>query len=257
MLRIMLGLSWISLATGLIGQTAKTAAFDVASVRPSQLSNAGGEGSRRENIQVEPGNLSMRNVSLSSCIQWAYDVRPYQVSGPGWMGDERYDISAKSDGPAKEAKLRVMLQTLLVERFRLALHRQTKDLPAYALLLGKNGSKLRPSEGEGEPVLNGGKLNLVTGRIPLSQFTDMLAGPLQAPVVDMTGLTGRFDFTLDLTSYLAPYLQQEHKPGDPLPDLAAIVIIALQEELGLKLEARKMPIEMLMVDRAEKVPTEN
>jgi uncharacterized protein (TIGR03435 family) len=257
MARMRLGLTLIAVASVLGGQAAKTPSFDVASVRSSPIAKAGGEGSRRENIQSEPGSLTMRNVSLSSCIQWAYDVRPYQVTGPEWMRDERYDISAKSDSPVKQDQLRLMLQGLLAERFQVSLHRQTRDLPAYVLLVGKNGSKLHPSASEGDPVLKGGKLNLMAERMPLSQFTDLLAGPLQAPVIDMTGLTGRFDFTLDLTSYLAPYLQQEHKPGDPPPDLAAIVITALQEELGLKLEQRKMPIEMLVVDRAEKAPTEN
>src|SRR5579864_8264422 len=107
-----LELSWIVLAVGsLAGQGTKTAAFDVASVRPSEIAIASGEGSRREEIHAEPGSLSMRNVSLSSCIQWAFEVRPYQVSGPGWLRDQRYDISAKSDGPVREAELRRMLQS--------------------------------------------------------------------------------------------------------------------------------------------------
>ena len=245
-----------ALAAGSLTAQNDKAVFEVASVRPSAIAKAGREGSGRENIQAEPGSVTMRNVSLSSSIQWAYDVRPYQVSGPGWLREERYDISAKAEGPAKSEQLRVMMQALLADRFQLALHRQTRELSAYALLEGKNGNKLHPSEGEGEPVLNGGKLNLKAERMPLSQLTDMLSGVMQAPVIDMTGLSGRFDFTLDLTSYLMPYVQ-DRKPGDPPADLAAIVITALQNELGLKLESHKMPIDLVVVDHAEKAPTEN
>src|SRR5581483_10438235 len=123
-------------ASALAGQS--KSAFEVASVRPSPVANSGGEGARRESIQADPGALSMRNVSLSSSIQWAYDVRPYQISGPDWLRDQRYDIAAKADHPVKTEQLRLMLQTLLADRFQLALHHHTRDLPAFVLLVGKN-----------------------------------------------------------------------------------------------------------------------
>lgn len=243
-------------AAGLFGQGPQPASFDVASVRPSQIGKAGGEGNRRENIQAEPGSLIMRNVSLASCIQWAYNAKQYQVSGPGWIREERYDIAAKTEDPVPIDQLRLMLRVLLAERFQLALHEQVKELSAYALVVAKNGPKLQPSEGEGEPGIQGGKLHIAVQRMPLAQFADYVSGALQTPVLDMTGLTGRFDFNVDLTPYLASYLQ-ERKPGDPPPDLTAIAMTALPEQLGLKLEARKAPVELFIVDRAEKVPAEN
>ena len=95
----------------------------------------------------------MRNVRLTSCIKWAYSVQDYQISGPGWLNTERFDIIAKAEGPAPDNQLRSMLQALLAERFKLALHRQTKELAAYALTIGKNGHKLHPSESDGPTSL--------------------------------------------------------------------------------------------------------
>src|SRR5579863_7366822 len=104
----------------------QTPAFDVASIRPNQMSKIGGEGSRREHVNAMPGSLNMRNVSLSTCIQWAYNVQEPMVTGPGWMANDRYDVVAKAGGAVKEDQLRPMLQTLLAERFKLAVHREEK-----------------------------------------------------------------------------------------------------------------------------------
>jgi uncharacterized protein (TIGR03435 family) len=113
--------------------------FDVASIKPGALASAGGEGSRRENISSSPDTLTMANVSLASAIKWAYSLHDYQVAGPAWLNDERYDIRAKASGPTPDDQLRLMLRTLLADRFKLTSHRQTKDLPVYALLVAKNG----------------------------------------------------------------------------------------------------------------------
>ena len=130
--------------------------FEVASVRPGQPG--------RESIEHELGSLRMRNARLTACIRWAYDVLEYQVSGPAWMNDAWFDISAKAASPANEAELRRMLQTLLAKRFQLTLHREIKDVPALILTVGKNGHKLQPVEAEGSPSFTTGKLNL-TGRV--------------------------------------------------------------------------------------------
>ncbi|MBZ5668011.1 MAG: TIGR03435 family protein, partial [Acidobacteriia bacterium] len=106
--RSVLIVSWFAVATaGAFGQS-KSPAFDVASVRPSQGAGSGLQG-RRENIETAPGSLIMRNASLASCIQWAYDVKPYQLSGPGWLTDERYDIAAKTESPDAVDQLRIKL----------------------------------------------------------------------------------------------------------------------------------------------------
>lgn len=250
-------------ASQAFGQSAPAApaapAFDVASVRVSQIGKAGGQGSRRQSIQFSPDSVTMRNVSFRSCIQWAYHVMDYQITGPDWLAGERYDIAAKSADAVPEDQLRRMLQTLLAERFKLALHRQTKDLPAYVLLVAKGGPKFKESETEGEPSVDPqlNRMAVVIQRTPLSQLVDVLSNILRAPVLDETGLKGKYDVTLDVAQYLPEIGEGRggggRAPIDPIP----IIMTGLQEELGLKLESRKMPLDLLIVDHAEKVPTEN
>lgn len=114
------------------------ARFDVASIKPSRLS---GEGRNRENVVANPGSLTMHNVSLRSALQWAYNMKEYQVFGPAWIGDERYDISAKAADPVGEQQLCGMLQNLLANRLKITLHHESRVLPFYALLVAKNGPK--------------------------------------------------------------------------------------------------------------------
>lgn len=240
--------------------------FDVASVKVSELNGMGGEGSRKANLRAEPGSLSMRNLTFKSCVSWAYRLKDYQVTGPGWIDSERYDIVAKAAAPVKDDGLRKMLQTLLAERFKLACHRETRELPVYVLTVAKGGLKMKPSEGPGEssfqPVKGPNRLAVSLGHTSVAQFADLLSsGPLQGqPVLDETGLDGTYDFTIDVGRYLD--LSQGHE-GDGVKspmDRSTIenaVIMALREQLGLKVESKKHPIDMMVVDRAEKVPTEN
>jgi uncharacterized protein (TIGR03435 family) len=251
-----------------LGQTPAAPAFDVASVKATELSRAGGEGSKRQSVNTSPGSLIMRNFSLKSCVQWAYNLKDYQVSGPGWIESERYDIVAKAADPVKDDELRRMLQALLADRFKLVCHRETKELPVYALGIAKEGLKMKPSVGEGEsnfkPAKGLNRFSLVMEHTSMPQFADLLSQPLQRPVVDQTGLTGGFDFTLDLAKYLGMDMSQGPRPeGDGmtkpvgLSTIEGAVIMALREQLGLKLESKKSPIDMVVVDKAEKVPTEN
>jgi uncharacterized protein (TIGR03435 family) len=249
-------------AAGAFGQTAGAApAFEVASIRVSQIGKAGGEGSRRENIQVSPGTVTMRNVSLRSGIRWAYHVFDYQVTGPDWLGSERFDIVGKSAGPVAEDQLRVMLQALLAERFKLALHHETKEFKAYVLLVGKNGPKFHETQTEGEVSIqpNQARMSVAIQRAPVSQLAEMLSNLLRAPVLDQTGLKGRYDITIDVAKYVAEFggKHGEGAAAEAPPDPLSIVTMALQEELGLKLESRKMPLDLLIVDHADKAPVEN
>jgi uncharacterized protein (TIGR03435 family) len=247
-------------ATAAFGQSANAPApaFDVASVKASQSGTAGGP-RRRENIQVSPGTVTMRNVSLKASIRWAYHVTDFQVSGPDWLDSERYEIAGKAAGPATEEQLRLMMQALLQERFKLALHRQTKELSAYVLVVGKNGPKVHETKTEGEASIdvNQRQLSVSVQRAPVSQLVEMMSNMLRAPVIDMTGLTGRYDITLNVAKYAADMAARgqsiESAPADPL----ALISMILQEEFGLKLEAKKMPLDVLIVDHAEKVPVEN
>lgn len=235
-------------------------AFDVASVKPDKTGTNEGPGRGRELTRTSPGSLAMQNIRLNSAVVWAYDVKPYQVSGPDWINQERYDIAAKAAGPAPDADLRLMLRTLLADRFGLTFHRETRDLPVYALVVAKGGIKFHESATTGEMVMTParGKLAIEAQRASIAQAVDLLTRPLQRPVIDMTGLTGRYDFKFDLSSYLG---DMEPGTGVTKPigvsDVMDILISALQEQLGLRLEARKAPIDMLIIDHAEKVPTEN
>jgi uncharacterized protein (TIGR03435 family) len=226
--------------------------FDAASIRASE--NGKGEGNRRESIQANPGSLNMRNVSLKSAIRWAYHVMDYQVSGPPWLGDQRFDIVAKSAGPAPESELRSMLQALLAERFKLALHKETKELPAYVLVVAKGGIKFHESQEEGEPAAEPDKNHLTVSlkKVPASQFVEMLSGILHAPVINNTGLEGRYDATINIGKYIA-----DATPKDGIFDPIPMIMTGLQEELGLKLESKKMSLDLLIIDHAEKIPTEN
>jgi uncharacterized protein (TIGR03435 family) len=237
-------------ASGMYGQTM---AFEVASVRVS----AGAAGSRRDSIQFDPGSLTMRNVTLKDAIRWAYGVMGYQVSGPDWLDSRRYDIAAKTPAPAAGEQIREMLQTLLAERFKLALHRETKELPAYTLSVSKNGPKFQESQTEGETAVRPDKrsMSLTVQRAPVSQLVEILSNVLHSPVIDLTGLKGRYDITVNATKYAADLTPKA--PGDAPMDLAALIITGLQEEFGLKLEPRKVSLDLLIIEHAEQTPAQN
>jgi len=230
-------------------------AFEVASVKPNLSGRAGGEGSERETIASSPGSLMMRNVSLRTGIQWAYGVRGHQVSGPDWIASERYDIVAKTSGPASEDQMRRMLQTLLADRFQLALHRETKLLPVYALVTGKRGAKLQTASGQGNSSMRPAFGGLEFRNYSMSDLAERLSSRpfgVDRPVLDQTGLHGLFDFTMKLAgndAELKHTLEGMERGG---ADFTAFL-----EQLGLKLQPQKGPVEVLVIDRVEKVPVEN
>jgi uncharacterized protein (TIGR03435 family) len=242
-------------------------AFDVASVRASQTTqtarDGGGRGgfgglggrSGRGNIQFSPDSLTMRNVTLKNAIRWAYHVTEYQVSGPDWLDSARFNIVAKSAGPANEEQLQLMMRALLADRFKLVLRHQTKEFQVYVLEPGKNGPKLQESnsQGEGSIQTQQDQMSVVVQRTPISQMIDMLTPLLGAPVLDMTGLKGKYDITVNIADYMAEMQPGSGAPADPL----SIIKATLEGKLGLKLDSRKMPLDLLVVDHAEKLPTEN
>ena len=151
MIRILLGLT---LASVVYGQTT----FEAASVKPVTLERAK-EG--RAGVSFSPGSVTLSTVTLKTVITTAYGVKDYQVSGPAWINSDRYDVIGKSAGPATDGELRQMLQPLLAERFKLALHRETKDLPVYVLTAGKNTSKLHQSAADTKNGTRGEGSNMV------------------------------------------------------------------------------------------------
>jgi uncharacterized protein (TIGR03435 family) len=243
----------VLLCDGLRSQvTGDLPAFEVASIKVSQTPPGRGLASLREDINTDPDRLTMANVSLNTAIRWAYKLGVYEISGPDWLSNARFDITAKAVSPVPEEQLRLMLQSLLKERFMLTVHRQVKDLSGYALVVGKNGAKLHLVEGGGEGAMTGAGLVFEGHKMPLSRLADILAGVLKMPVRDMTMLDGFYDFKMDMRPYLA-----DRQPGDGPLDLAGIAISALDAQLGLKLESRKIQVDVLTVDHAEKTPTEN
>jgi len=213
-------------------------AFEIASVKAGQPGP--------ERIEVGPGSVTMRNVRLPGCIRWAYSVREDQVSGPPWMADVWFEITGKAAGPATPVELRTMMQTLLAERFKLTLHRQVKEMSALVMTVSKGGHKMKAVEAEGSPSFKTGKLNLTGTGATLSQLTDFLSREIRFPIIDQTGLTGRFDYFLDIGSYVTEEMRKEGGNGPP-PDAPTIVAQAMMAQLGLKLDSKKAPVEMLIV----------
>jgi uncharacterized protein (TIGR03435 family) len=244
-MRSVLGI--LLLTAGTVAHAAEPA-FEIASVK------AGTPGPER--IEVGPGSVTMRNVRLPGCIRWAYSVREDQVSGPAWMNDVWFEITGKAAGPATPMELRTMMQTLLAERFKLTLHRQTKEMSALVMTVSKGGHKMKAVETEGSPSFQTGKLNLTGSGALLSQLTDFLSKEIRFPIIDQTGLTGRFDYFLDINAYVTEEMKKEGNNGPP-PDAPTIVAMALQSQLGLKLDSKKAPVEILIIDTLDKTPTEN
>ena len=241
--------------------------FEVASVKP-----AAPQGNiAKSAVGSDPGRIAYRNVPLKSLITRAFGLKSYQISGPSWLNSEFYDVVAKIPDGSPKDQVPLMLQQLLTERFKLATHRETKELAVYALLVGKDGPKLGkadeklpagpPAPGAprgGAPPDFGRRLE-VRG-MGTSELADgLLSAMLKRPVIDMTGIQGTYNFSLEFL-LADPTAMGSGTTADtgPAPDSApAPTIFNALQKLGLKLEARKEPVEMLIVDHAEKVPTEN
>ena len=186
-------------------------------------------------------------------------MKEYQVSGPSWMSSELYDIFSKAARPASDSQMKPMLQTLLADRLKLALHREKKELQVYALVQGENPPKLHPSDDSAQGGMKIVGSSVTIPRISMAQLTDMLWKQMDHPVVDMTGLMGFYDLKLDVPVSPDGGAGSEREQmmigakmmmGRSLPQV-------VQEQLGLKLEVRKLPADALVIDHAEKVPTEN
>jgi bla regulator protein BlaR1 len=271
-------------AVGLFGQSSPPPlTFEVASVKPS------GTDDRRSMIQIQPGgSFRTSGSTLKMLVTFAYDVREFQVSsGPGWINTDRFDIVAKAEhsagaeNPPGEPRtmtdeqrktvgdqMRERLRALLADRFQLTLHRETKEQSVYALVVAKSGSKLQAAqqqEGTGPrgPMMRMGRGELSGQGVALDMLTRTLSSQLGRTVIDRTGLKGNFDFKLTWTPDPGQSTtplggappQGADAPPPPDPN-GPSVYTALQEQLGLRLESQKGPVEMLVIDRVEK-PSEN
>jgi uncharacterized protein (TIGR03435 family) len=227
----------------LIATLAQPADFEVASIKPTSTR----DGSFTTNF-APGGRFSCRNMDLQKLLRIAYELQDYQISGgPPWFTSAGFDIQAKAAATSVEPtreQMRAMLQALLTDRFHLALHRETRQLPIYALVVVKSGPKLQAAA-PNAPQTNSSRLgHILTQRMSIAELASILTFDLKRPVRDQTGLKGEFAFTLDWTPGLA-----DSSDGPS-------VFAAVQEQLGLKLESTKGPIEVLIIDHSEK-PSEN
>jgi uncharacterized protein (TIGR03435 family) len=223
-------------------------AFDVASVRPDKTTAAPSIGPARGNQ-----TFIARNMPLLWLIGEAYRVSNGQISGlPEALSSERYDIEAKMERPTGRDQMMKLLRTLLEDRFKLVVRHETKELKVHVLVVANNGAKLDENQDGAEFAIrkvNGNKT--VYHNMPMSLFANVLSGAVDDSVIDKTGLSGAYDFTLE---YVRERLGQGVLEGrEPAPDPnGPSLYTALQEQLGLKLESRKEKVDILVVDHIER-----
>lgn len=278
---------------------AQPPAFEVASVKPSEPITPAMVNSGRVQIGVTIDALNVRisKFSLYDLLCLAFQVKSIQISVPGWTITERYDIQAKLPDGGQRKQVPAMLQTLLAERFGMTYHRETRDVPVFALVVAKGGPKLRPSAKEDEPapaappgqirggmsvtagggaVSNGpngnsritpgpgGNQHVEAAKMTMIGLADLIGRYCELSVVDMTDIKGTYDLEIDVSGeevrnaarakgVAIPPPQVSETPADP----AGVSLAASLSKLGLKLESRKAPVEVIVIDHLEKVPTAN
>ena len=251
--------------------------FEVASIKPVPLSSAGPPA--HVGIKIDAARVDIGYWSIRQLILRAYGLPSYQLTGPDWMNNCRFDVAAKFLDGTTQDQLPQMLQWLLAERFGLVAHSETTDLPAFALVVGKGGPKMRPAAPDADDSVElastnrlervgrtldnlwsydksfGGAAMSITDGVLHGEFKKMtmdglaqlLASQMRAPVIDLTGLEGKYQVTLDLPV-----------PGGDTSTMDAFTsVFSMVQRLGLKLEQRKARIAVLVVDHVERVPTEN
>ncbi len=236
--------SFILLACVAYSQEPSTA-FEVATVKASKAT--GGMNNRRD-----PMMATWTNMPLAVVIREAYHILPGQLmGGPAWINSDRWDIVAKTDRPASRAEQQRMLQPLLADRFHLKVKWDVRQLPEYELLVASSGPKVPASSGDGSVRIGKGLIaaNGISGAV----FAAWLRSELGRPVIDSTGLKGKYDFNLQWV----PDESQPNSGGEQPPsDSTGPTIFAALQELGFKLKAIKGPVQVLVVEHAEK-PSEN
>lgn len=223
-------------------------AFEVASIRPSEPGTSPGLS------LAEGGRLAVHGFTVKSLIQLAWHVRDVQVSGgPVWISNSGFDVVAKGDPAATDDQFRQMVQALLADRFLLVLHREMRVLPVYVLVLGKDAPKVRESSESSRPNVKTTKGLIDATKIRLTILAQLLSASLDRPVLDQTGLAGRYDFRLewtpdDIQGELGVAAEAPVAPGAGGPS----IFTAVQEQLGLRLQVDKGPVEVLVIDKVER-----
>jgi uncharacterized protein (TIGR03435 family) len=312
----------VALATAGFAQTPAapaTRSFEVATIKPAppMTPQLVASGKFHAGMSVDGARVDIGFFALSDLIRTAYKLKSYQLSGPDWLNAQRFDILAKMPEGATKDDVPEMLQALLAERFKLTVHHDTKEHSVYALVIGKNGLKMKPAATEGTPApaddskkggfvvgagsnqmrvnpnsdgkgatMSGpqgttkmsmgpnGTMHMEFLQMPIEGLVEMVSRFVDRPVVDMTELKGKYEVALDLTmddmkavavkSGVAGMMGMPmgggadpgKAPVDAASDPSSSIYTSLNQ-MGLKLESRKAPIDLLVIDRVEKMPTEN
>jgi uncharacterized protein (TIGR03435 family) len=277
--------SLLSCCAGFGQSPTQKLAFEVASIKPAPPSPMN---QLRVGMGADAGMLRYSNVSLKDCIRVAYRVKDFQVQGPDWLGNTRFDIVAKLPDGSSEDQIPEMLQTLLADRFKLVVHRDSKEHAIYALVAGKGGPKLKPAEmataDVTAPAGNGGRgviprggmtvmvddtgAHLQAPSATLPRLAELMSRFAERPIVDMSGIEGQYDFDLVLSPEALRGVQGGGRQAGPPPADGAGPsatggsegpgsIFEAVQRYGLKLEPRKAQMDVLIVDQMEKAPTAN
>ena len=230
--------------------------FEAVSIRPSPADARGG------GYNISSGRLNGKNAGLKELVKFAYDLHDYQLSGAtGWMDTDHYEILATFPGDTTNTKRAQMMQAMLADRFGLAIHKEGKEITGYSLVVGKNGAKLHaPDASQHEGMMLGrsrtsGQRTLTANSATMAGLAAILADLLGRPVEDKTALAGVFDFNMEWTPDSSEGIQKagvekQDAPGDG--QTGPSIFTALQETLGLKLETRKVTVQAIVIDKAEK-----
>ncbi len=230
--------------------------FDVLSVKAASPNRPGGRvvvgmtGREGGPGTGDPGRVRYAVICLKYVLFEAFGHRDLRIVGPDWLDDDWFQIDATMPVDTTEDQFRSMMQHLLADRFKLQFHRETKEVAAYSLVVAKNGPKMKETPGAPDPPRDlvrtlADRTEMTVHQATMERLAGFLAGQLGGPVTDATGLTGKYEFTLNFS-----------KPGTAATDVPDI-FSAVQSQLGMKLEPKKGTVQLMVIDHIEKKPTEN
>ena len=250
------------------GQPAPSPSFEVASVKP--VANAPGQPhDNRRGVGID--RIEFRYATLWYCISYAYGMKSYQMSGPDWLKNVHYDIAAKGPAGTGRDQLPKMMQALLADRLKLEVHHEKREMSGLALIVGKNGPKLKESAaGSGGAAGDAhfgigataeGVERMDATNVTMAKLANTLTGLLGRPVIDRTGLDGQYDFVLEFSraetagpGASGGFNEPPRMPAPPPGTDPAQSIYTSIQQLGLKLDGQKFPVDAIVIDHAEKTP---
>lgn len=264
-IRLMLAIAVCTISV-LAAQNADQSRFEAASVRVADRCSV-------ENT-VDAGRIALHGDPLNVVLMEAYGVKMDQITGPSWLETDCFAIDATMPKGATKDQLPSMLQALLVERFKLAVHKESRPRPGYALVVDKNGPKVKATDlNSPEAIQRAGRVQFgstlnsagIKGSMTMATLVRLLSGRVKATVEDLTGLQGKYD--VDISWALDPSFErpgpyalataESHPDAELPPAPTADLFSAVRDALGLKLESRKEQVEVVVIDHVERIPTEN